>query len=274
MNNALRTRLSKIRAQVRTLLGNQRGFFIQYEFARTVRPVCEPYPEVEALFARSPYDDFLNDMASHVAEFQSFGSRPHDPVWNRGMFPPLDGAAAFAAVRRFKPRRILEVGSGDSTFYLARAAAGSAEITCIDPEPRRSIEELPVNFIRRVLGNEDAGTVASLQAGDILFIDSSHIMLPGMDVDILFNRCFPRLRPGVLVHLHDIFLPDGYPANWRERNWNEQNALVGWLLSEFFEVVYPGHYVAVRHGGAIDKAFAGFPVAQRKDSGSLWLRKR
>jgi len=274
MGFLLREKLSRMRAQAGTLAGIPRGFFIQYDYARSVAPVSEPYREFELLCESSPFEQFLDEMSMHVPAFKGFGADAGDPEWGHGMFPPLDGAAAYTAVKKFQPKQIIEIGSGDSTRYLAKAAAPEAKITCIDPQPRRSIETLPVDFIRRVIRNSDADLMDSLDASDILFIDSSHIMLPGMDVDIQFNRFFPRLRPGVVVHVHDIFLPDDYPPHWAGRRWNEQNALAGWLLSGFFEILYPGHYVATRHGDKIDRAFAEFPLATRKNAGSLWLRRR
>jgi hypothetical protein len=155
---------------------------------------------------------------------------------------------------------------------MTRAAPASTEIICIDPSPRQSIEDLPVTFVRRVLTEADAELCATLEANDILFIDSSHIMLPGMDVDIEFNRIFAQLKPGVIVHVHDVFLPYDYPPEWRDRCWSEQNALVGWLFGAF-EIVYPGHYVIRQHGDLIDEAFAAFPICRIKDAGSIWLRK-
>ena len=119
--------------------------------------------------------------------------------------------------------------------------------------------------------NADASEAAALEAGDVLFIDSSHIMLPGMDVDIQFNRLFPRLKPGVLVQVHDIFLPDDYPDDWRARNYSEQNALIGWIVSGYFEIVWPGRYVLTRHPHELKAALGEFLI--RDAAGSLWLRK-
>ena len=119
--------------------------------------------------------------------------------------------------------------------------------------------------------NADAETAGSLEANDILFIDSSHIMLPGMDVDIQFNRMFPRLKKGVIVHVHDIFLPFDYPPHWRVRNYSEQNALIGWILSGFFEVIWPGHYVFSRHHNEAQKVLA--KISPLQAAGSIWLRK-
>lgn len=189
------------------------------------------------------------------------------------MFPALDGMATYACVRKFRPRRIIEIGSGDSTFFLARGVAdnGFGHVTCIDPKPRREIVALDVDFKPRLMTAADAGLADELEAGDILFIDSSHIMLPGMDVDIQFNRLFPRLKSGVLVHLHDIFLPDGYPTSWRQRNYSEQNALVGWLFGSSFEIIWPGQYVFTRHRDLVDDAIRG--ISAPGEAGSFWIRK-
>ena len=113
---------------------------------------------------------------------------------------------------------------------------------------------------------------SELSANDILFIDSSHILIPGTDVDIEFNRMFPRLKRGVIVHLHDIFLPDDYPMHWKERNYSEQNALTGWLLGGAFEVLWPANYVYTRYRKLVERA-VGDLCDIRRGGGSLWLRK-
>jgi hypothetical protein len=269
----LRSRLHRIKALLLTALGVPRGFFTSYPYARHLQPVGEPYPEVEQLLAASPWPAFLDEIRNCRAEMASFGHDRRDPVLGRGMFPVADGVAAYAAIRKFRPREIIEVGSGDSTYFLARAVRenGFGRITCIDPQPRREIIELDVDFKPRLLSNFDAELAASLEPNDILFIDSSHIMLPGMDVDIQLNRLFPRLKPGVIVHVHDIFLPDDYPDYWRVRHYNEQNALIGWLLSGYFDVLWPGRYVLTRHFDAFSTAVGD--LGELTGGGSLWLRK-
>ena len=255
-----------------TAMGAPRGFFTQYPYLKQLAPVGETYPEVEGLCEQAPYRAFLDHMAGFREVFAGFGAQPTDPVLGRGMFPALDGMAAYAAIRGLKPRRIVEVGCGDSTYFLARAVRdnGFGAITCIDPQPRRDIRALSVTYIPRLLTNADAELTAQLDANDVLFIDSSHIMLPGMDVDIMFNRMFPRLKTGVVVHVHDIFLPDDYPPTWRPRNYSEQNALMGWLLSGAFEIIWPGHYALTRHPELV--AAADLP-ARPVSAGSLWLRR-
>ena len=267
----LRKWISAKRAAARLLGGRGGGFFVQYDYVKKVAPVAAPYSEVEQLCAASGFREHLAAMAADVGFYEELAST-EGLEWNGRMYPPLDCFALVTAIRRFRPKRVVEIGSGDTTRFMTAAAGPDTAISCIDPQPRRSIEHLPVTFVRRMLTVDDAALCETLEANDILFIDSSHIMLPGMDVDIELNRIFPRLKPGVIVHLHDIFLPFDYPPDWRGRCWSEQNALVGWLFGPF-EILYPGHYVVRRHPDLIDQAFDHFPLGRVKDAGSLWLRK-
>lgn len=268
----LRMRFSRFRASLLTALGVRRGFFTQYSYADSLRPIEQPYPEMEALCRASPFRELLRDIVSHRETLQGFGLQADDPVLGRGMFPAFDGMAAYAAIRRLKPRRIVEIGSGDSTYFLARAVKdnGVGRVTCIDPQPRRNILHLGVHHEPRIFTEADIELVASLEENDVLFIDSSHIMLPDMDIDILFNRVFPRLKPGVVVHLHDIFLPDNYPQAWRSRNYSEHNALFGWLVSGFFEIMWPGYYALSRHSDLVMDAITPLQPGR---AGSFWIRR-
>lgn len=270
----LRTSFSRFRSLLLTAIGIPRGFFVQYAYTGHLQPVKDPYPEVEKACENSGWREFLADMESHRANFSELGDRPNDPVLGRGMFPALDGMAAYTAVRKYRPNKIIEIGSGDSTYFLARGVRdnGSGQITCIDPQPRREVAALDLELVQRLMNNDDAKFADELSENDILFIDSSHLMLPGMDVDIQFNRLFPRLSPGVIVHVHDIFLPDDYPSHWRARHYSEQNALIGWILSGFFEIIWPAQYVVTRHSEVLENAIGGISAIQA--GGSIWLRRR
>jgi predicted O-methyltransferase YrrM len=275
-----RTRLSIGRAKLRTITGlKSEGFFIPYKYADQVTRQVSPYPAIMDLFREreSDFQTFLGEVLSYADAFASFGQDERDPTWGRTMFPPFDGAAAYALVRKVRPARILEIGSGNSTRFLAKALRDgeiACAFTCIDPEPRMPLDQLNVEWNPRILSEKDTEICAAFEPNDILFIDSSHIMLPGLDVDIQFNRIFPKLNPGVIVHVHDIFLPYDYPANLKKWWFSEQNALIGWIVSGFFEVIFPSHYVQRRYADLIsDRVGRPFAPLLQRNAGSIWLRR-
>ena len=104
----------------------------------------------------------------------------------------------------------------------ARDGGFSVALTAIDPAPRADIEGIGATLIRSTVQGAGLAPFAELAEGDILFIDSSHILMPGTDVDMLFNHVLPALKRGVMVHVHDVFLPDDYPPEWEWRGYNEQ----------------------------------------------------
>ena len=115
-----------------------------------------------------------------------------------------------------------------------------------------------------------------LEAGDILFIDSSHVSKVGSDVNFLFFEVIPRLKRGVMVHIHDIFLPDEYPKVWvidQGRNWNEQYLLQAFLqFNSDWEVVWAAHFMATRYSEDVQQTFPRFPELGC-GCGSFWLRR-
>jgi predicted O-methyltransferase YrrM len=273
---ALRHRLSIRRGFLMSAIGlPARGYFVPYPFAAKVDRAVPGYPAVEALFAAkdAAIGEFLAGVGAYLGAFRAFGEAEQ---WRSRFFSPRDGTTAYAMMRGLRPRRVLEVGSGTSTWFMARAIVDGGidcTITCIDPEPRRPVADLGVRHIARPLQPSDTELAAELEAGDVLFVDSSHIMLPGMDVDVEFNLMFPALAPGVVVHVHDIFLPENYPDSWDMRMYSEQNALIGWLVSGFFAVMFPGYYATTRHGEAWTKLAAGFAPLAEEPAGSLWMRR-
>lgn len=253
------------------------GFFIPYRYAGSVRP--GPYPGLEPLFhAATPAMRVLfGEIENHAAAIAAFDGPPPAPRIRQNWFPRLDAAAAYAMVRTRKPARIVEIGSGHSTRIMARAVrdAGLATaITCIDPAPRATIGGLDLTHIPAVLADADPAIFATLEAGDILFVDSSHIVMPGTDVDRLFADILPTLPAGVLVHVHDILLPDGYPEAWAWRGYNEHLA-IACLLQGGFDLLWSSHWVATRHGDWIEAgAAARIPKNPEVPETSVWLEKR
>ena len=265
--------------QILTALGIKKsGFFTPFTYASSVSSKVPSYEAIEALLDGSipNFSELLKDFGRTLPDFRIAVEQNAIPFEECGMFPKLDAMAAYHLVRESKPTRVVEIGSGASTHVLARALQDNqhGNLMCIDPKPRRSIESTGAEIHRRTLNNEDAKLIENFEPNDILFIDSSHVMLPGMDVDIQFNRMFPMLPSGSLVHVHDIFLPESYPVEWNQRMFSEQNALIGWILSGFFEVVFPSYYVATRLEPEIREVLQDLaPKSPKQNAGSIWLKR-
>jgi hypothetical protein len=173
---------------------------------------------------------------------------PSDPTWVNDFFGGLDGAVLYSLVRLGEPALYLEIGSGTSTKYARRAIRNGGlrtKITSIDPEPRAEVDQLCDTVIRRRMEDADLALFDALRAGDVLFVDGSHRVFMNSDVTVLFLEVIPRLEPGVLVHLHDILLPEDYPPEWADRFYAEQYLLAAWLLGggEGLEIVLPSAFV-------------------------------
>ena len=172
----------------------------------------------------------------------------HDPYWENPWLTGMDAIALYGMIALHRPARYLEVGSGNSTKFARRAVIDKrlpTQITSIDPTPRAAIDVLCDEVIRRRLEDVDLALFDRLDAGDILFIDNSHRVFQGSDATVFFLEVLPRLKPGVLVHVHDIFLPFDYPAIWKGRYYSEQYLLAAYLLggSRNIELVLPVPYV-------------------------------
>jgi predicted O-methyltransferase YrrM len=262
-----------------TLLGIKRqGFFIPYRYAASVQPGGYPALHHHFVAAEPRFSEMMAVVEAYADDLRRIASGPGPARFDQDWFPRLDAAVAYALVRRERPRRIVEIGSGHSTRFLARAAtdAGlSTQIVCIDPAPRMPIASFNVRHEPCLLRDVDPSVFAELSPGDILFIDSSHIAMPGTDVDRLILDIIPRLAQGVLVHVHDIFLPDGYPAEWAWRGYNEQ-LLIGVLIEGgACELLFASRYVATRRPEIIRRSIVGeLPLVAGAFETSFWVRKR
>ena len=265
-----------------TLLGRPRGYFIPYRYAdRLARAGGRPaYAAVERLFAANAgaFAEQLRALADYAADLRAIGGQPPPaPRWDQDWFPRLDAAMAYAMVRRLRPARIVEVGSGHSTRFMARAlqdADHTARFLAIDPAPRAALRGLPVEWLSSTVPDCGAASFQQLAAGDILFIDSSHILMPGTDVDFLLNDVLPALPTGVVLHLHDIFLPDDYPDSWAWRGYNEQ-AGAATLLDGRWTPLFSSRYAVTRMAEQFQaSAAAGLPLLPGAFESSLWLMRR
>ncbi|HEY5599020.1 MAG TPA: class I SAM-dependent methyltransferase [Kiloniellales bacterium] len=271
-----------------TVLGlARRGYFIPHRHAgaSAVHRQRRPYAAIETLLARQEPRfrevlGWLDALASDLTRITAGPLRPGDPAprWDQSWFPRLDAAVAYALVRRHRPKRIIEVGSGHSTRFLARAIADAGlacRITAIDPAPRAALPAGVVDLRQERVQDLAPEDVAALRAGDVLMIDSSHILMPGSDVDFLLSRVLPLLPAGVLVHFHDIFLPDTYPAAWDWRGYNEQLGILPLVRDAGWEVIFASRFVATRMAAAVaGSAVAALPLQPESFESSLWLRVR
>ena len=153
--------------------------------------------------------------------------------WANLWFPPIDAIALMSFLARQKPRTYFEVGSGHSTI-VARHAIKSlglgTRIVSVDPQPRAEIDALCDTMIRAPFEKVTPDHYSAIQSGDVVFIDNSHHCFQGSDVTAVFLDLLPALPAGVLVGIHDIFLPFDYPEVWRRRFYNEQYLLATYLL--------------------------------------------
>jgi hypothetical protein len=199
---------------------------------------------------------------------------------NNTLFGGVDALVAYCMVRHFKPRTIIEVGSGFSSLVLGQAAERNkrAGLICIEPFPREFLREgFPGlrSLIEKKVQDIELEFFSQLESDDILFIDSSHTVKIGSDVNYLFLEVLPRLRPGVIVHVHDIFLPFEYRRDWvldELRFWSEQYLLQAFLqFNSEFEVLMANSYLNHYYKNDLRVAF---PALGSWESGSFWMRRK
>jgi hypothetical protein len=148
------------------------------------------------------------------------------------------------------PQRYIEVGSGNSTRFAARAVADHklrTRIISIDPEPRSEVDALCDMVLRMPLEDVDSALFAQVEADDVVFMDGSHRSLQNSDVTVFFLELMPLLKPGTIYGMHDIFLPLDYPQEWAERVYNEQYLLAAYLFggADGDEILLPSFHVSV-----------------------------
>ncbi|MFN3990573.1 MAG: class I SAM-dependent methyltransferase [Erythrobacter sp.] len=203
--------------------------------------------------------------------------------YDNGQYNFGDAESLYAMVRRKKPRRIFEIGSGNSTRIVNRAIARNriddpafaCRHICIEPYEMPWLERLGPEIIRKRVQDVPLTLFDELDAGDILFIDSSHVIRPFGDVLVEFQSIIPRLAKGVIVHVHDIFTPRDYPETWlrsQRRLWNEQYLLEVLLTnSSRYRTLLALNWLANEHRDKLVEAFP--PLGQRPDAqpGAYWF---
>lgn len=213
--------------------------------------------------------------------------KPYDYYIKNGAFESVDGEILYCMIRHFKPRKIIEIGSGYSTCLSAQAILKNkeeeknyrGELIAIEPYPNevlksgfpglsqlitKRVQDIPLDFF------------VQLGENDILFIDSTHVLKIGSDVHYEYLEILPRLNKGVIIHIHDIFLPAEYPKKWvleEYRFWNEQYLLQAFLaFNDSFQVLWAGSFMHLKHPDKLESAFNSY---NRNEvwPGSFWMKK-
>lgn len=257
----------------------QQAIYLEYAYDFQRRWGQEGHPQLLDLIGsnEATFKANLKDM-SHlhtlIAAFNNSGNPNLD--FDNSFMPVLDGlSVAWAAARAKKV--YLEIGSGFSTIY-ARAGIDQAKsgvrITSIDPHPRAEIDKLCDESIRSPLEKVNLALFEKLEAGDTVFFDGSHRSFSNSDVTIFFLEVLPRLKKGVLVGIHDIFLPFDYPESWKGRAYNEQYLLATLLLSNptYFRTELCNHWIGTRgmHRDILDGIWNIVGPKAKDRAGSAW----
>jgi len=249
-----------------------------------IRPIhyYEPLPDFQSITSEQlnrrrefPSIDFRwEEQLRLLRELHAYRDEFVTADFENDYFSGFDAAVYYSLIRYLKPKRVIEIGSGYSTRIAARALADDSTLTCIEPHPERLNGLAPkVELIQKRVEELDVEFFSCLEANDILFIDSSHTVKFGSDVCYEFLEVLPTLRPGVWVHVHDIFFPHDYPADWllkRRLALNEQYLLEAFLsFNRAFEVALANHWLTLDHGNDVKALWPG-----EGGGSSFWFYRR
>jgi hypothetical protein len=217
-------------------------------------------------------------------EYEQFSAGPTGESGHfyakKGPFRGIDAIVAHCMVRHYQPRLIIEIGGGVSSLVLGEATMknSNGSLICIEPFPQEFLKRgFPGlnSLIEKRVQDVDVAFFSQLRSGDILFIDSSHTVKIGGDVNYLFLEVLPRLNPGVIVHVHDIFFPFDYRRDWvmdEFRFWTEQYLLQAFLsFNSQFEVLMANRYLTYNNRKIVRAAFPSLPAL---GGGSFWMRRK
>ena len=289
---------------------NRRAMFAKHGIHLLQKHYYSPIPEAEDLpadyfdrLSELPGVDInedlcfqtMNDVAGFMNEFRKafpIGRKKDDQSQFHlinGSYMAVDAHVYYGLIRQHKPKRIVEIGAGNSTLLSAAASLRNQEETG-QPTELIAIEPYPwelfrkghlgvTELIEKKVQDVDMSTFTSLEENDILFIDSSHVLRAGNDVQLEYLEILPRLASGVRVHIHDVSLPKAYPEVYfnEQLYWNEQDLLQAFLaFNSRFEVIWPGNYMMLKHP---DRMMEVFPEIARmrqdfpsSEPTSFWIR--
>ena len=288
-----------------------RKYFLEWEkrgFHISLNHFYHPIPELstldekywtkwsllEGIKTNLPYQtDLLAKFKEQFSEeFNSFPinkediNNPWEYYVQNHNFTSVDGEILYCMIRKYKPNHIIEIGSGYSSFLISKALEINSkeddnylpDFVSIEPYPRAFFKtNVPLlnNLIERQVQDVDLFIFKKLTENDILFIDSTHMMKYGSDVEFELFNILPVLQIGVIIHFHDIFWPKSYPKKWIEEYgwfWNEQYFLQSFLMfNDSFEILWSSSMMHSNFSMSLSDTFKSY--SDKENPGSLWLRR-
>lgn len=246
----------------------------------------EPSPTLEGIDLREESQlTLLETLAQYSTDlhFVEQKKAPFRFFYENGFFGYSDGFLLACMLRYLRPKKLIEVGSGFSSGLILDIndlyLENTLDCTFIDPYPQRLFslmtegDQHQAKVLQNPVQEVDMAVFEQLAAGDVLFIDSSHVCKTDSDVNYLYFKVLPRLRANVYIHIHDIPYPFEYPKHWvlKGRAWNEAYLLRAFLqYNHAFEVLIHSHFLYLFH---LDRLKKLMHLCGRGDAGSIWLRK-
>ncbi len=235
--------VNKLKSLYRFFSGKHQTVHLDYKVDARPRFPETGHPQLYSIIDanRAEYATTLASFLTFTEQIQSIKklseeSDENQPAWNNDFLPGLDIVSIYGIIATKKPKKYIEIGSGNSTKVARKAINDqnlSTEIISIDPFPRANIDHLSDKVIRKPFENlaDISFILDELEENDILFIDNSHRVFPNSDAMICFLELLPQLKKGVIVHIHDIYLPYDYPQFMCDRFYNEQYMLAAFVLA-------------------------------------------
>lgn len=250
------------------------------------------WPQKRLLKGIQLNDEVQHDFFNSLAEFSKtipFSSNPTPGkfryYYDNKTYAHADGLTLFTALLKFRPKGVIEIGSGFSSSLMLDTNEAflnqKARFTFIEPNPEISLARLlrendykQADVRNAFVQDIDIKLYETLEENDILFIDNSHVSKTGSDVNFLMTEVLPSLKKGVLVHIHDIFYPFEYPKEWLLNlriNWNEIYVVHNFLLfNESYEILFFADYMQQKMK---DEYSGEVPLFFKDRPGALWIRK-
>ena len=234
---------------------------------------------------REEYAGLLQSFLSHKKVFHQIKKCSDEtdagqPCWNNNFLPGLDIVSIYGIIAHYQPKKYVEIGSGNSTKIAHKAISDlnwDTHITSIDPYPRVEVDSLSDTIVRKPIEQCDLSIYDTLEANDIAFLDGSHCAFPNSDVTVFFLDILPRLKKGVIIHIHDVYLPYDYPQFMCDRFYSEQYLIATAILAnpEKYKVLFPNFFVSTdsKLSGILEPVWAGSNLkGVEKHGAGFWMQ--